>query len=109
MRGCGEPAHVGTDLADDLLGDPAVHTGHVVSEVLSLLDYLDESIDRLSAEIDRVIARFADERDLLTSNMAWWVLNRPVSAACSCGSLARSLPRAKSARTAGSRVPATSA
>ena len=50
-----------------LTGRFSTHHAVLVSEVLSLLDYLDESIERLSAEIDRVIAPFADERDRLTS------------------------------------------
>lgn len=43
------------------------HHALLVSEVLSLLDYLDESIERLSGEIDRVIAPFAEHRDRLAS------------------------------------------
>ena len=43
------------------------HHALLVSEVLSLLDYLDESIERLSVEIDRVIAPFAQQRDRLTT------------------------------------------
>ena len=39
----------------------------LVAEVLSLLDYLDESIARLSVEIDRVIAPFAEARDRLAT------------------------------------------
>jgi len=41
------------------------HHGLLVGEVLSLLDYLDESIERLSVEIDRVIAPF------LSNGIAW--------------------------------------
>jgi transposase len=43
-------------------------TGHhaiIVGEILSKLDYLDEAIDRLSVEIDRVIAPFAAKVALL--------------------------------------------
>jgi transposase len=43
------------------------HHGLLVSEVLAHLDYLDESIERLSAEIDRLIAPFAEARDRLRS------------------------------------------
>jgi transposase len=43
------------------------HHALLVSEVLSLLDYLDESIGRLSVEIDRVIAPFVEHRDRLAS------------------------------------------
>ncbi|EYT89542.1 transposase, partial [Frankia casuarinae] len=46
----------------------AFFTGHhaiIIGEILSKLDYLDEAIDRLSTEIDRVIAPFADEVALL--------------------------------------------
>jgi transposase len=50
-----------------LTGRFGAHHALLVGEVLSLLDYLDESIERLSAEIDRVIAPFADHRDLLAT------------------------------------------
>jgi transposase len=50
-----------------LTGRFGAHHALLVSEVLSLLDYLDESIERLSAEIDRVIAPFADHRDRLAT------------------------------------------
>ncbi len=43
-------------------------TGHhaiIVTEILAKLDYLDEAISRLSAEIDRVITPFADKVALL--------------------------------------------
>lgn len=39
----------------------------VVGEILAHLDYLDGAIDRVSAEIDQVIAPFATERRLLTT------------------------------------------
>jgi transposase len=48
-----------------LTGRFGAHHALLVSEVLSLPDYLDESIQRLSAEIDRVIAPFAEQRDRL--------------------------------------------
>jgi transposase len=50
-----------------LKGRFGAHHALLVGEVLSLLDYLDESIERLSNEIDRVIAPFARQRDLLTT------------------------------------------
>lgn len=50
-----------------LAGRFGAHHALLVSEVLSLLDYLDESIERLSVEIDRVIAPFAEHRDRLAS------------------------------------------
>jgi transposase len=37
----------------------------IVSQILAHLDFLDEAIDRLSAEIEKRIAPFARERDLL--------------------------------------------
>jgi hypothetical protein len=43
------------------------HHALLVGEVLSLLDCLDESIERLSAEIDRVIATFAEHRGRLAT------------------------------------------
>lgn len=46
----------------------AYFTGHhavLVTEILSKLDYLDEAISRLSVEIDRVVAPFAREVELL--------------------------------------------
>ena len=39
----------------------------LVGEILAHLDYIDESVSRLSAEIDRVIAPFAEARDRLCS------------------------------------------
>lgn len=45
-------------------------TGHhalIVGEILAKLDYLDEVIGRLSQEIDRVIAPFAHQRDLIAT------------------------------------------
>ena len=50
-----------------LEGRFSAHHALLVGEVLSLLDYLDESIGRLSVEIDRVIAPFAEHRDRLAS------------------------------------------
>jgi transposase len=55
------------DLQAALTGRFGSHHALLVGEVLSLLDYLDESIERLSAEIDRVIAPFADHRDRLAT------------------------------------------
>jgi transposase len=39
----------------------------LVREILAHLDYIDQSVSRLSAEIDRVIAPFAEARDRLCS------------------------------------------
>ena len=39
----------------------------VIGEILAHLDHLDESIERLSGEIDRMIAPFADQRALLVT------------------------------------------
>jgi len=39
----------------------------LVGELLSHVDYLDESIERLNAEVDRVIAPFEQERELLST------------------------------------------
>lgn len=41
------------------------HHALLVGEVLAKLDYLDEAIGRLSVEIDRVIAPFAHQVELL--------------------------------------------
>jgi transposase len=41
------------------------HHAVVVGEILAHLDYLDESIERLSGDIDRVMAPFAEARDRL--------------------------------------------
>ena len=54
-------------LQSALTGRFGTHHALLVAEVLSLLDYLDESIGRLSVEIDRVIAPFAQHRDRLAS------------------------------------------
>src|SRR6266516_2878399 len=45
----------------------------------------------------------------LLATKAWWSLNWPVRASTSAACLTRSRPRASSARTFGSRCPATSA
>lgn len=52
-------------LRDALTGRFSSHHALIVGEILAKLDYLDDAIARLSAEIDRVIAPFADQRDLL--------------------------------------------
>ncbi len=39
----------------------------VVAEILAHLDYLDESVERLSAAVDEALAPFADARDRLTT------------------------------------------
>lgn len=41
------------------------HHALIVGEILAVLDYLDEAIGRLSAEVDRVIAPFEPELALL--------------------------------------------
>lgn len=48
-----------------LNGRFSAHHAILVGEVLAHLDYLDDSIERLSGEIDRVIAPFAEQRDRL--------------------------------------------
>jgi transposase len=45
----------------------ADHHAVLIGEILAHLDYLDESIERLSVEVDRVIAPFAPLRDLLST------------------------------------------
>lgn len=53
------------DLQRALVGRFSDHHGLLVSEVLAHLDFLDESINRLSVQIDRVIAPFAWARERL--------------------------------------------
>ena len=53
------------DLQDALLGRFGRHHALMVAEMLAHIDYLDASIDRLSIEIDGVIAPFADAVALL--------------------------------------------
>ena len=50
-----------------LTGRFSAHHALIVGEILAKLDYLDEAIDRLSAEIDRVIAPFAAQVELLVT------------------------------------------
>ena len=45
-----------------LTGRFSSHHAVLVAEILAHLDYLDESIERLSTEIDIVIAPFAGQR-----------------------------------------------
>jgi len=54
-------------LREALVGRFAAQHAVVVSAILSKLDFLDELIGELSAEIDRVIDPFAAQRDLLTT------------------------------------------
>lgn len=54
-------------LRDALTGRFSGHHALIVGEILAKLDYLDQAIGRLSAEIDRVIAPFAAQVDLLDS------------------------------------------
>ena len=53
------------ELRRALEGRFTAHHGLIVGEILAKLDYLDEVIERMSVEIDRVIAPFAAEVDLL--------------------------------------------
>jgi transposase len=50
-----------------LTGRFGPHHALLVGEVLAKLEYLDEVIERLSVEIERLIAPFAHQRDLLTT------------------------------------------
>jgi transposase len=52
-------------LKDALEGHFSSHHALMVGRILSHIDYLDESIGELSAEIERVIAPFAEEVELL--------------------------------------------
>lgn len=52
-------------LQEALRGRFGGHHALIVGEILAKLDYLDETIGRLSVEIDKVIAPFAHQRDLL--------------------------------------------
>lgn len=54
-------------LREALTGRFGSHHALLVSEVLAKLEYLDEVIDRLSAEVDRLITPFAHQRDLLVT------------------------------------------
>jgi transposase len=54
-------------LREALNGRFTAHHALLVSEILGKLDYLDEVIDRLSVEIERLITPFARQRDLLTT------------------------------------------
>jgi len=54
-------------LQEALTGRFGVRHTVVVSEILAHLDYLDETIERLSGAIDEAIAPFADARDRLAT------------------------------------------
>ena len=54
-------------LQEALRGRFSGHHALIVGEILAKLDYLDEAIGRLSEEIDRVIAPFAHQRDLIAT------------------------------------------
>lgn len=53
------------ELAEALEGRFRGHHALLVGEILAKLDYLDEAIERLSAEIERVLAPFAVQVELL--------------------------------------------
>src|SRR5215207_5429804 len=52
-------------LRDALEGSFSSHHALMVGKILAHVDYLDESIGELSAEIERVIARFSEQVELL--------------------------------------------
>ncbi len=54
-------------LREALVGRFADEHALIVGQILAHIDYLDEAIDRLSAEIEQQIAPFAAQRDLLMS------------------------------------------
>jgi transposase len=54
-------------LREALEGRFSAHHGLMVGRILSHIDYLDESIGELSSEIERVIAPFSEEVELLES------------------------------------------
>lgn len=54
-------------LQEALRGRFSGHHALIVSEILAKLDYLDEAIGRLSVEIDKVIAPFAHQRELIAT------------------------------------------
>jgi transposase len=78
IEGCGDPETM-ADLAKGVMRKkiPALQkaltgrfTGHhalLVGEILAKLEYLDDAIGRLSAEIEEVIAPFAHQRHLLST------------------------------------------
>jgi len=53
------------ELAEALVGRFRAHHALLVGEILAKLDYLDEAIGRLSVEIERVIAPFGPQVELL--------------------------------------------
>ena len=54
-------------LKEALEGNFSSHHAFMVGNILAHIDYLDESIARLSEEIERVIAPFCEEVKLLTT------------------------------------------
>jgi transposase len=58
-------------LRQALQGRFGAHHALLVGQILAKLDFLDEAIAALSAEIDRVIAPFAQQVALLTPSRAW--------------------------------------
>jgi transposase len=54
-------------LRDALQGRFGAHHGLLVGQILAKLDFLDEAIEHLSVEIERVIAPFAAELELLAT------------------------------------------
>lgn len=54
-------------LEEALKGNFSAHHAFMVGNMLAHIDYLDESIERLSEEIERVIAPFCEEIELLST------------------------------------------
>ena len=54
-------------LKEALEGNFSNHHAFMVGNILAHIDYLDESIARLGAEIERVIAPFSEEVELLST------------------------------------------
>jgi transposase len=56
-------------LEEALEGNSSSHHAFMVGNILAHIDYLDESVARLSAEIERVIAPFSEKKVALLSTI----------------------------------------
>src|SRR6266536_1294656 len=108
VRGRGELAHVPTGLGQDNLGGAPVDPGDGLQQLQDRgVQGGDAAISALSRSM---VASAASMRASISpTSSPWWGPKRPTRASWSWGSLARRRPLASSARSWGSRTPATRA
>src|SRR5712692_6502400 len=110
MRVAREDAHVDAELSDQHLGAEAGDAGDRLEQLAFARERGDHLLDPRAEGGDRLVQVVDVGEDLRDEQGPWWSLRkRPASASLSAGSLRRRRPRASSASSSGSCVPATSA